>query len=195
MLVRDRENLKHAAILVALHVFGPWATVGFPVLSAAVMLQKGFHVSDSLFFAGIAAFGPAFGNAVAAVVIDRLERRMALAFCAGVMMAAGLAFAVHTELTWLIVIGTVFTLTIAVFNTVISIYGSELFSTDLRASATAGAWAVSRIVSACVPLILLPLLGIYGALSMFLIIAVAMLASLALLLLAAPPGLTGRPVE
>jgi MFS transporter, putative metabolite:H+ symporter len=195
MLVRDRENLKRAAMLVALHVFGPWATVGFPVLSAAVMLQKGFHLSDSLFFAGITAFGPALGNGIAAVVIDRLERRMALALCAGVMMAAGILFAVNTELTLLIVVGTVFTLTIAVFNTVLNIYGSELFSTDLRASATAGAWAVSRVVSACVPLVLLPLLGIYGTLSMFVIVAAAMLASLTLLLLAAPPGLAGRPVE
>ena len=120
---------------------------------------------------------------------------MALALCAGVMMAAGIVFAVNTELTLLIVVGTVFTLTIAVFNTVLNIYGSELFSTDLRASATAGAWAISRVVSACVPLVLLPLLGVYGTLSMFVIVAAAMLASLALLLLAAPPGLAGRPVE
>jgi putative MFS transporter len=176
-------------------MFGPWATVGFPVLSAAVMIQKGFHVSDSLFFAGITAFGPALGNGVAAVVIDRIERRMALVLCAGVMMAAGIVFAVNTELSLLIVIGTVFTLTIAVFNTVLNIYGSDLFSTDLRASATAGAWAVSRVVSAGVPLVLLPLLGIHGTLSMFVIIAAAMLASLALLLLAAPSGLAGRPVE
>ena len=195
MLVRDHENLKRAAILVALHVFGPWATVGFPVLSAAVMMQKGFHLSDSLFFAGITAFGPALGNGIAAAVIDRLVRRTALALCAGVMMAAGIVFAVNMDLTLLIVVGTAFTLTIAVFNTVLNIYGSELFSTDLRASATAGAWAVSRVVSACVPLVLLPLLGVYGALSMFVIIAVAMVASLALLLLAAPPGLAGRPVE
>jgi putative MFS transporter len=195
MLVRDRVNLRRAGLLSTLHLFGPWATVGFPVLSAAVMLQKGFHVSDSLFFAGITAFGPAFGNGIAAVVIDRFERRMALAFCAGVMMTAGVAFALSMELPQLIVIGTVFTLTIAVFNTVLSIYGTELFSTDVRASATAGAWAVSRVVSACVPLVLLPLLGLYGTLSMFLIIAVAMLASLALLLLAAPPGLARRPVE
>ena len=195
MLVRDHENFKRAAILVALHVFGPWATVGFPVLSAAAMVQKGFHVSDSLFFAGIAAFGPALGNGIAAVVIDRLERRMALALCTGVMMIAGIIFAVNTELPLLIVIGTVFTLTIAVFNTLLNIYGSELFSTDLRASATAGAWAVSRVASACVPLVLLPLLGVYGTLSMFVIIAAAMLASLALLLLAAPPGLARKPVE
>lgn len=195
MLVRDRVSLKRAALLGALHLFAPWATIGFPVLSAAVMVQKGFHISDSLLFAGLTMFGPALGNGVVAVVIDRLERRLALAIAAGVMIAAGLAFALNTELTLLIVIGTVFTLTIAVYNTVLSIYGTELFSTDVRASATASVWAISRIVSACVPIVLLPLLGIHGMLSMFAIISAALLASLALLLLAAPPGLARRPVE
>lgn len=195
MLVRDRVNLKRTALLGALQMFGPWATIGFPVLSAAVMVQKGFHVRDSLLFAGLTMFGPAIGTCVFAAIIDRVERRLALAIGAGVMAAAGLAFAISTELTLLIVIGTVFTLTIAVYNAVLNIYGTELFSTDVRASATAGAWAVGRIVSACVPIALLPLLGIHGALSMFAIISVAMLASLALLLLAAPPGLASRPVE
>jgi putative MFS transporter len=195
MLVRDHVSLKRAGLLCALHLFGPWATIGFPVLSAAVMLQKGFHISDSLLFAGLMMFGPALGNGVLAAVIDRAERRFVLVICAGVMMAAGIAFALNTALALLTAIGIVFTLTIAVYNTVLSIYGSELFPTDVRASATAGAWAVSRVVSACVPIVLLPLLGTYGVLSMFALISGALVGSLALLLLAAPPGLASRPVE
>ncbi|MHA6687490.1 hypothetical protein [Mesorhizobium sp. A556] len=51
------------------------------------------------------------------------------------------------------------------------------------------------MVSALVPIVLLPLLGGYGALAMFTVISAALLASLALIRVAAPPGRERMPVE
>ena len=188
---RQRRRLLLLGLLYAL---GPWATIGFPLLSAAVMVQKGFHVGDSLLFAGVSMFGPTLGIAAAAAFVDRIERRLALALCAIVMAALGIAFALGTGLTPLILLGTGFNLASAVYSAVLALYGAELFPTRLRATATAGAWGIGRVVSMLVPILLLPLLGSQGPLAMFGVIATALLLSAALVL-AGPPGLARQPVE
>lgn len=194
-LASDRVSLRRTALLGALYMLGPWAAIGFPLLSAAVMVQKGFHVSDSLLFAGLTMFGPAIGISAASSFIDRIPRRLALVVCAATMVVTGIAFAIGTALTPLIVTGVVFNLASAVYSAVLSLYGAELLPTPVRASATAGVWGLGRVVSALVPITLLPLLGNYGALAMFTVISTALLASLSLILIAGPPGRERKPVD
>lgn len=188
------RHVKRLAIFCALYGLSPWATIGFPLLSATVLVQKGFHTNESLLFAGVSMFGPTVGIGLAAIFVDRIERRIALMLCAIGLAALGIAFAAGTDLALLITFGTVFNLGSAVYSAILSIYGAELFPTPLRATATASAWAIGRIVSAFVPIVLLPLLAAKGALAMFGVIAAALIAS-TLVLLAGPPGLARRPVE
>jgi putative MFS transporter len=188
------SHFRRALLLAALYGLGPWATIGFPLLSAAVMLQKGFRVGDSLLFAGISMLGPALGIGALAAVVDRIERRLALILCAAAMAALGLVFAISTTLATLIA-GIGFNLTSAAYSAVLSIYGAELFPTKLRALATSAGWGVGRAVSTLVPIVLLPLLGTRGPLAMFGLIAAALLISIFLIFSVGPPGLTKKPVE
>lgn len=192
--LRTPRHLGRLALFCALYGLGPWATIGFPLLSAAVLVQKGFHTNESLLFAGVSMFGPTVGIGLAAIFVDRIERRIALMLCAIGLAALGIAFAAGSALTLLIAFGTVFNLGSAVYSAILSIYSAELFPTASRATATASAWAIGRIVSAFVPLALLPLLAAKGALAMFGVIAAALIGS-ALVLVAGPPGLARRPVE
>jgi putative MFS transporter len=153
-----------------LYGLGPWATIRFPLLSAAVLVQKGFHVNASLLFAGLSMFGPTLGIGVVAPLVDRIERRRAA-------------------------LGTGFNLSSAVYSAVLAFYRAELLPTPLRASATAAAWGGGRAVSAVVPLALLPLLAAQGPLAMFGVIAAALLASVALILVAGPPGRARAAIE
>jgi putative MFS transporter len=194
-LAGDRVSLRRTALLGGLFILVPWAAIGFPLLSAAVMVQKGFHVSDSLLFAGLTMFGPAIGISAASSFIDRLPRRLALVMCAATMVVTGIAFALGTELTPLIVAGIVFNLASAVYSAVLSLYGAEILPTSVRATATAGVWGLGRMVSALVPITLLPLLGGYGALAMFTVISAALLGSVSLILIAGPPGRERAPVD
>jgi putative MFS transporter len=194
-LAGDRVSLRRTVLLAALYMLAPWAAIGFPLLSAAVMVQKGFHVSESLLFAGLTMFGPTLGIAVAAAVIDRIPRRLAMVMCALVMVVTGIAFAISTELMPLIIAGVVFNLASAVYSAVLGLYSTELLPTHLRASASAGVWGLGRVVSALVPIALLPLLGGYGALAMFTVISLALVASGSLILVAGPPGRERRPVD
>ncbi len=189
------RNSRRVFLLAALYGLGPWATIGFPLLSAAVMLQKGFRLGDSLLFAGVSMLGPTLGIGALAAVVDRIERRLALILCAAVMTALGLIFAATTTLTALIALGIGFNLASAAYSVVLSIYGAELFPTRLRALATSAAWGVGRVVSALVPIVLLPLLGSRGPFAMFGLIAAALLTSILLIIGLGPPGLTKKPVE
>jgi MFS transporter, putative metabolite:H+ symporter len=73
-----------------------------------------------------------------------------------------------------------------------SAWPDSLFPTKLRA--TSAGWGAGRVVSALVPIVLLPLLGTQGPLAMFGLIA-ALLISIFLIFAAGPPGLTKKPVQ
>jgi putative MFS transporter len=192
---RPQPYFRRAAFLAALYGLGPWATIGFPLLSATVMLQKGFRVGDSLLFAGLSMLGPTIGITILAFLFDRIERRMALILCAATLVVLGLAFDLGSRLTLLVLLGFGFNLASAAYSTLLSIYGAELFPTDRRALATSAGWGVGRIVSAFVPIALLPLLATQGLLAMFGVITVVLLVSIFLIAVAGPPGLAKKPVE
>jgi MFS transporter, putative metabolite:H+ symporter len=193
-LVAYPLHRKRALLISALFTLGPWATIGFPLLSAAVLVHKGFNVRDSLLFASISMFGPTLGNLGIAPFVDPFERRIVIVGCAGAMIVVGIVFASATGLAPLIAAGVLFNLASAVYSAALAIYAAELFPTGLRATATAGAWGLGRAVSAVVPLTLLPLLKSYGTPAMFAIIAGALAVSMALVLKAGPPGLARQPL-
>ena len=191
----SREHRSRAILVAAVYFLSPWATIGFPLLSGAVLMKKGFSLSDSLFYSGITQFGPALGTFLIALVVDRCERRSTLIVLGGAMALLGLVFAASEAPGALMASGTAFLLTSVVFVCVLGVYVAELFPVTLRAGATTGTWAVSRIASALVPLALLPLLRGYGPLAMFAVVAAALVACLGLLIAFGPRGLAGKPVE
>ena len=178
-----------------MYFLSPWATIGFPLLSGAVLVEKGFRVSDSLLYVGIAMLGPTIGALAGSFVIDRVERRTALTLCGGAMALIGLAFAASADPIVLMSTGIAFNLIGAIYVAALSVYAAELFPTALRASASSGAWAVNRVASALVPLALLPVLKTTGAMAMFTVVAAALVGSIALVLTFGPRGLARRPVE
>ena len=190
-----RSYFRRVIFLAALYGLGPWATIGFPLLSATVMLQKGFRVADSLLFAGLSMLGPTIGITILAFLFERIERRTALILCAATLVLLGLAFDLGSTLTVLVLLGFGFNLASAAYSTLLSIYGAELFATERRALATSASWGVGRIVSAFVPIVLLPLLASQGPIAMFAVITVVLLVSILLIAIAGPPGRARKPVE
>jgi putative MFS transporter len=190
-----RTYRLRAILLSAMYFLSPWATIGFPLLSGAVLVEKGFRVSDSLLYLGVAMLGPSLGVLAGALVIDRFERRTTLVLCGGLMALIGLAFAASGAPLALMILGTAFNLSAAIYIGTLSIYAAELFPTSLRASVSSTAWAVNRIASAVVPIALLPVLKTHGAVAMFAVIAIALIGDMILALAFGPRGLTRRPVE
>ena len=179
--------------VAAMFLLSPWSTVAFPLLMGAVLMQKGFKLSDTLLFVGLSTFGPFVGTFAASFVVDRIERRLALGACAVLLLGSGLVFVASGTPLWLILSSTLFGLVSSLYTSALTLYAAEVFPTRVRATSLAGAWALNRVGAAVAPLVLLPLLRGGGAMAMFAVIAVALVATLAVLALS-PRGQQRRPV-
>jgi len=183
----DAPAGRHWPWVAALFSLSPWATVAFPMLTGAVLTQRGFKLDAALLIFGLSSLGPLVGNLAASMILDRIDRRLAMALCALAMLACGSAFIFGSATTSLIVAMGLFNLAISLYVTLLTVYGAELFPTRTRASATAGAWALNRIGGALGPLLLVPMLRGAGPATMFAVVAASLVATLAVLV-AAPHG-------
>ena len=190
----NRDVVRRTIFLVIAYFLTPWATAGFTVLSGAVLVQKGINPQDSILYVGVSTFGPLIGTLLAGSIVDRLERRLALTVCAGLLIAAGLVFGMVTDPVSLMASGLIFNLVVNLLTPVLVLYAAELFTTDRRAQGTSWGWASTRVGSALVPLALLPLLKAQGPLAMFIVIAGTLVAFIAVIMVFGPRGQAGRSV-
>ena len=187
--------VRRLVFLAVAYFLTPWATVGFTVLSGAVLVQKGINPQDSILYVGISTFGPLIGTIFGGFVVDRVERRTALIVLAIAMGVVGIVFGVVANPIALMTTGLVFNLLVNLFTPVIVLYAAELFTTDRRAQGTSWGWASNRVGSALVPLALLPLLHAQGPLYMFVVIAGTLAGFVALIWIFGPRGEAGRAVS
>lgn len=192
----DRRRFTYRmGYLLAIYFLAPWSTIGFPLLSGAVLVKKGVNVNDSLLYIGVSSFGPIVGAVLAALFIDRVERKTVLIVCAIAMAVLGFAFALADLPIWLMATGLVFNMVIAIFLPILVIYAAELFPTAQRARTTSWSWASRGIGATLVPLALLPLLQSAGTIAMFAAMAVTLVAFAAIVAVFGPVGAAGRPVQ
>lgn len=173
--------------VVGLFSLSPWATIAFPLLTGAVLAQRGFKLDAALLIFGLSSLGPLVGTLVASTVMDRVERRVAMAACIAAMLACGAAFNFSTGTAALIVAMGLFNLAVSLYVPLLTVYSAELFPTRQRASATAIAWAINRLGGALGPLLLVPTLRGAGPAVMFAVVAASLVATLAVLA-ASPRG-------
>lgn len=188
------EGARGFSLLAVLYFLAAWSTVAFPLLSGAVMMQKGLKLSDTLLYVGVATFGPFLGSVVASAFADLLERRTALAGCAILMFGAMFAFMVSDSGLMLAATGLMVTLLSALYVPLLNLYGAEVSKGGSRGAIVAGAWTFNRIGAALSPLLLLPLLKSSGVMAMFGVIGLSIFLSLVVLALS-PRGQENRGVS
>jgi MFS transporter, putative metabolite:H+ symporter len=186
---------RHMYLMAVLFFLGAWGTVGFPLLSGAVLVQKGIKLSDTLLYLAIATIGSTIGTLLAALKADLVERRAGLITCTAAMAMFAMGFAISSSPFWLVTTSLVFTVTMALYLPALFVYAAELFPTPMRGSATAVAWAANRAGSALAPFVLLPLLQHRGAVSMAFVMTATLLSSTLVVLSFGPGRQGGRPVE
>lgn len=165
-------------LVYALFALSPWATASFPILSGAVLTQRGFALNDALMVVGLSMAGPMVGNIVSSMSLDRIDRRYGLAGCSVVMLLAGAAF-VSADVTWqVLAAAAVFGMVTSIYLSTLNLYAAELFPTEGRGRRLSSAWALNRIGAAVAPLLLVPLLRNDGAVAMFAVIAGTIVAAL-----------------
>ncbi len=190
-----RSFAVRIGFLILVYFLTPWSTIGFPLLSGAVLVNKGINVNDSLLYVAVANLGPTAGTLLAALFIDRLERRTALVVCAAAMIIVGFAFSSTATPIGLMASGLIFNMMSAILLAVLVIYAAELFRTEERARATSWPWASRGFGAILVPIALLPLLQSHGPIVMFAVVGVSLLALIVMLLAFGAQGAAGRSVR
>ena len=188
------QSSRPLGLVMALSFLAPWATVSFPLLSAAFLVARGLTLSTTLLYVGISTFGPFAGALLVAPVADSIERRTSLFVCALGMAAAAIGFYLSDQAAWLMLTSFAFNLCVALYMPTLTTYTAELFSARTRGRATSWAWSVNRAAAAAVPLLMLPLLRRHGELPVFAIIVATLLATVLVILVCGPRGNAAQPV-
>ncbi|MGH3430970.1 MAG: MFS transporter [Mycobacteriales bacterium] len=185
---------RRTLMMAVFHMLQTWGYYGFGTLAPIVLIAKGYPIVESLLFSAVTFIGYPVGAAISVPIVERIERKYLVVFSVLGMAAFGLAFGYSTT-TWVIVVcGSVYTAISNLFSNAFHIYQAEIFPTQLRATAASGTYSLSRLSSALMPFILLPLLHNSGAGALFAVVAAALII-VALDIGLFGPCATGRPLE
>ncbi|HEY1968448.1 MAG TPA: MFS transporter [Pseudonocardia sp.] len=185
---------KRTAMMVVFHLFQTMGYYGFGTMVPLVLKQKGFAVGESLWFTALTFLGYPVGSLLSLPIVERFERKFLIIGSAVLMMVFGLAFGFASSMVLIVSFGFVYTAISNVFSNSYHIYQAEIFPTGLRSTAASGTYAVSRLATAAMPFVLIPVLHNAGVGALFGVVCAAMvIVSLDIGLLG--PRTTGRALE
>jgi putative MFS transporter len=182
------------AMLAVFHLFQPFGYYGFGTLAGLVLLARGFDVSSSLLFTALSFFGYPLGSLLSIPLLGRFERKYLVAASAAAMAVCGIAFAAVNTPAYIVVFGVLTTTAANVFSNIYHVYQAEIFPSDVRATAVGWTYSLSRLSSAALPFVLIPVLDHWGATAMFAVVVAALGTAIAVLLPLGPLT-TGRSLE
>ena len=181
-------------MLWVFHVFQTVGYYGFGTIVPLVLAAKGFSVLTSLTYTTLAFTGYPAGSLLSLLFVERMERRRLIVSTALLMAVFGLLLGYATTPLAIVGFGLLYTITSNIFSNAFHIFQAEIFPTSIRATASGSAYGLSRLSSALMPFVLLPVLRHFGAAIMFATIAGAMIIVIADIGLFAPRT-TGRTLE
>jgi putative MFS transporter len=182
------------AMLCVLQVFQAFGYYGFGTLVPTVLAGKGYSVVTSLAFTSVTFIGYPVGSALSLPIVERVDRRLLLAGAAALMSVFGLILGYSTSPAAILTSGFLYTAASNVFSNAHHIFQVEIFPTSVRTTAAGAAYGLSRLSTAAMPFVLVPVLDRWGAGTMFACVALALWIVIADVVLFAPRT-TGRALE
>jgi putative MFS transporter len=181
-------------MLCVFHIFQTVGYYGFGTLVPLILAAKGYSVVTSLTFTALTFLGYPVGSALSLPVIERVDRRWLIVASAFLMSVLGLALGYSSSSRAIVVLGFLYTAVSNVFSNGLHVFQVEIFPTVVRATAAGTAYGLSRLSSAAMPFVLLPVLQTWGSGAMFAVVAVSLWIVIADIVLFAP-STTGRSLE
>jgi MFS transporter, putative metabolite:H+ symporter len=185
---------RRTLMMVIFQIFQTTGYYGFGTMVPLVLAAKGYPVSESLLFTALTFLGYPVGSALSLPLVERFERKFLVIGSVIGMAVFGLAFGFSSSMGLILTFGFLYTAISNVFSNSFHIYQAEIFPTRLRGTAASGTYSVSRLATAAMPFILVPVLNDAGAGALFSVMCVAMVivaVDVALL----GPRTTGRALE
>lgn len=181
-------------MMVIFHLLQTFGYYGFGTLVPLVLTAKGYPVSTSLLFTAVTYLGYPIGSALSLPVVERVERKFLVIGSLIAMAVFGIAFGLAGSMVLVLVFGFLYTAISNLFSNAYHVYQAEIFPTALRSTASSGTYSLSRLMTAAMPFVLVPLLDGAGANVLFVTVAAAM-AVVALDVAVLGPRTTGRALE
>jgi len=185
---------SRAIMLAVFHIFQTVGYYGFGTLVPLVLASKGYSIVTSLTFTTLTFIGYPIGSALSLPLIERVDRKWLIVGAAFGMSVLGIGMGYATSPVAIVVLGFLYTAVSNVFSNGLHIFQVEIFPTFIRATAAGTCYGLSRLSSAAMPFVLLPVLDRWGAGPMFVVIAGALWIVILDVALFAPPT-TGRSLE
>jgi len=181
-------------MLCVFHLFQTVGYYGFGTLVPTVLAAKGYSIVTSLTFTSLTFIGYPVGSALSLPIVERIDRRWLIVASAALMAAFGLTLGYASSPVLILASGFLYTATSNVFSNALHIFQVEIFPTSVRATAAGTAYGMSRLSTAAMPFVLVPVLDRFGPTAMFGVIAGALAICIIDIALFAPPT-TGRALE
>lgn len=148
----------------------------------------------SLTFTALTFTGYPIGSALSIPIVERVDRKWLIVGSALLMSVLGVGMGYAESSVAVVALGFLYTAAANVFSNGLHIFQVEIFPTSIRSTAAGACYGLSRLSSAAMPFVLLPVLRQWGAGPMFAVIGAAMwivIADVALF----GPRTTGRSLE
>jgi putative MFS transporter len=181
-------------MLWVFQIFQAVGYYGFGTLVPIVLVAKGYSVVNSLAYTSIVFLGYPLGSALSIPIVERVDRRWLIVSAAFLMAVFGLGLGAARSATLIVPLGLAYTMAANVFSNAFHVFQAEIFPTSVRATAAGTAYGLSRLSSAAMPFVLLPLLNNVGSEAAFGAVSAAMLVVMIDIALFAP-STTGRGLE
>jgi MFS transporter, putative metabolite:H+ symporter len=185
---------KRTIMLWLFHCLQTLGYYGFGTLVPLVLTAKGYSVVTSLTYSAVVFIGYPVGSLLSLPIIERVERRALIIGSAAAMIVLGLVFGFSSGEALILIAGFLYTVASNVFSNAYHVYQSELYPTSLRATGAGSAYSLSRLATAVMPFVLIPLLNDDGSSAVFIVIGIAMALVIANVA-AFGPKTTGRSLE
>ncbi|MFL6053296.1 MAG: MFS transporter [Actinoallomurus sp.] len=157
-LLFGKEYGRRSVMMVIFHLIQTLGYYGFGTMVPLVLIAKGYKVSDSLLYTAFTYIGYPIGSALSLPLVERFERKFLVVASVLTMAVCGLAFGYSNSMALAVVFGFIYTAVSNIFSNSYHIYQAEIFPTRLRSTATGGAYSLSRLATAAMPWVLVPLL-------------------------------------
>jgi MFS transporter, putative metabolite:H+ symporter len=181
-------------MLGVFHVFQTIGYYGFGTLVPLVLAAKGYSIVTSLTFTTLTFIGYPVGSALSLPIIERVDRKWLIAGSAFLMSVLGIGMGYSSSPVAIVVLGFLYTAVSNIFSNGLHIFQVEIFPTAVRATAAGACYGLSRLSSAAMPFVLLPVLDRWGAGAMFVVVATALWIVILDVAIFAP-STTGRSLE
>jgi putative MFS transporter len=185
---------RRTGMMAVFHLLQTFGYYGFGTLVPLVLAAKGYPVVQSLLFTAVTFVGYPIGSALSLPLVERFERKYLVIGSCLTMAALGVGFGFAGSTALILLLGFGYTAVSNVFSNAFHIYQAEIFPTQLRSTAAGSTYALSRLATAAMPFVLVPLLDRAGAVALFAVVATALVV-VAVDIGALGPHTTGRPLE